>query len=774
MFSLSINNENFDTWEKTRIQLNKTNYDLSDISKKGLVFTNVVSLPASAKNDRLLGYPSRIHSNNKAFFRKTKYEIKKGGYLLARGILTVNSYTEGGEITVQLVEEKDFWENISELSMKEIFYNDNIVLKKAFDDGGLLKNTKIFFYNEAKTEDVEIESVKRPVCMAEGLLKKVTSYLGYGIGYSGIAKRKVSSFFTTTNAKDFFVSDYVVRYTNFKLGGYYAGSKTDHVFLPLSGIDIGEHGESVSIASGIEGESYFHLKDSALVIDNEDNINTRGVDTKEDPVTYPKGASFYRALKCLKYDTIFEIVGEVEAKTDTELEIVYNSNNEEAEKIPLKKGINYIRHNTRLIKGGIEYFQIRHNNKGAGIVIKDLKIRSVISEKEIIAKTTPYTGAFFLIKENRDKRKAILVNHGYVTSEVNRLLTQSEDGVSDKLHFITLGAEFWDLILEYRSLIPFEGKTANEIDILYKENRASITQALESHDLTFNEIESILILGYKGRNDPALKNIFAPYGEEFWALLMTRNTLTDINKTENKYKANYLDLTGYLMLIGYNLPHDNASDFLLFLRLVLGIEFVIDEFNNKIKVFGIEEKFSLHNATSLSQLSYDRLTYSQNLYYADENSIILDSEKEYVSKNYAYIFKGNGFGKKDFINIKEFDRSNKVRNGFLEIDIYDIDNKTRKEVLHRGGYIKDPGNGIPDSLSPEYIYDNGYDRLIENTVNSKTVIFKAVLKITDFKSLIETPVFFAPSLNKYFLALSINGFDGDGTCTINAIEYGKK
>ena len=124
MFSLLINGESAELDQRVSIQLSKIYLDLSDLSKRGLNFTNAFSLPFTSVNDRLTGYPSRLASDNQAFEENQTYQLIGEGGLISAGNVVIDSFDDKKGIKIQLAEGYGFWSTLGKKLLNDLIVHD--------------------------------------------------------------------------------------------------------------------------------------------------------------------------------------------------------------------------------------------------------------------------------------------------------------------------------------------------------------------------------------------------------------------------------------------------------------------------------------------------------------------------------------------------------------------------------------------------------------------------------------------------------------------------
>jgi len=125
MYRLTINDEDVELDGKTSILLSKKLFDLEDISERGIKFTNAFTLPATNLNDALLGYPSRLASNNLAFENNQPYILHDENNIVSVGSVVIKSYDEKKGIKIQLAEGYNFWSVAGKTLLQDLILHDH-------------------------------------------------------------------------------------------------------------------------------------------------------------------------------------------------------------------------------------------------------------------------------------------------------------------------------------------------------------------------------------------------------------------------------------------------------------------------------------------------------------------------------------------------------------------------------------------------------------------------------------------------------------------------
>ncbi len=235
--------------------------------------------------------------------------------------------------------------------------------------------------------------------------------------------------------------------------------------------------------------------------------------------------------------------------------------------------------------------------------------------------------------------------------------------------------------------------------------------------------------------------------------------------------------TGIRAVPDYNLPEGlTAAGLIGVLESLFFVRFEHDAATNKMKIVPLQKALDSLRTTTVP-LVKEKHSYVRPNIYNSENTVGLQAVAPHVPNTHVFY---NPFydapDTKEFLAVDTFcahpsyfllflkrhDRMYKI----TSLDIYQQDG-TRKET---GPALLPAWGGW---LDPYWIYQK-YKKLIDGTAGGRTVVLEAYLEDTQFQTLLKRPVFWCPPLNKYYLALSVAGWGGIGTCKIQAIEYGKK
>ena len=242
MYRLRINGELTDLDNKTRLQLNKLLVDLKDLTKRGINFTNAVTLPDTGKNRRLTGYPNRLASSNQSFETRQDYQLLDESTIISTGKVVIKEYNPKRGIKVQLAEGYDFWNDAGSKLLNDLelhafdftFTTANMNAKKS-------KASDVFISAlhsaTGNTTDTALSSYQytRPCYYWKRLLDLVAEDLGYSIDYGDtLTLTELNSVGNLSNTEKFFVSDFKRRFQNVNQNGNIDYTNASSVFSKSS------------------------------------------------------------------------------------------------------------------------------------------------------------------------------------------------------------------------------------------------------------------------------------------------------------------------------------------------------------------------------------------------------------------------------------------------------------------------------------------------------------------------------------------------------------
>ncbi len=247
-FKLYIGNELADFDSSSKIFLNGTLLDISDISKRGLLFTNVLTLPGTNRNERILGFPFRVKKEAPHLF-----SLLYKNQLIGSGEVDIQSFDKRKGIKVQLLLGGGFWKDAENLMLNDLVLDDYDFL---FGDlKKLVFSNRIF--NKGNTSQLVTGGsadlfTPRPTYAFKPLIDLIAERLGYSIDYGDtLVKTDISQTGCISNAKDLLVSDYKVRFLDYTIpkGRYINFNDGDKKTNVSRGIIYGKHYDKTRISS---------------------------------------------------------------------------------------------------------------------------------------------------------------------------------------------------------------------------------------------------------------------------------------------------------------------------------------------------------------------------------------------------------------------------------------------------------------------------------------------------------------------------------------------
>lgn len=220
MYRLFVNGEEIEMSYDTKISVSRKIFDLSDISVRGVQFTNAFTIPVTAKNLRLTGNPQVLSSNNNAFEKTVPYALEDNTSLVSSGQLIVKEFDEKKGIKVQLSEGADFWGLIEGLELKDLvldafdfeFTNANMDAKITLASNDIFVTA---LHNAGDPDDTALVSYNktRPFFRFRPILDAIASRAGYTINYNNVlTDTELNLVGCASNADRFVFSDFRLRF----------------------------------------------------------------------------------------------------------------------------------------------------------------------------------------------------------------------------------------------------------------------------------------------------------------------------------------------------------------------------------------------------------------------------------------------------------------------------------------------------------------------------------------------------------------------------------
>ena len=108
---LRINGFDIDIDDETAIGITLQSYDIKEPSQRKVNITNSFTIPLTANNNKIFGYPANIQSTSKKIYEPLTADYWQDGYqLITKGIVRVDEVSE--RITLFLVQKLDLWDNL--------------------------------------------------------------------------------------------------------------------------------------------------------------------------------------------------------------------------------------------------------------------------------------------------------------------------------------------------------------------------------------------------------------------------------------------------------------------------------------------------------------------------------------------------------------------------------------------------------------------------------------------------------------------------------------
>lgn len=216
MFNLSINSEQVELSDRSRMQLSRLVFDLKDISKRGITISNSIVLPFSKKNDRLLGFPSRLNSNNDSFEVNQTYTLTIQDNIVSTGDIVIKEFDEKKGIKIQLAEGYGFWTKVSKLKLNDLdLFEFDVDFSTASFNNLSVKTDSPFLWALDLSSGDESETVfnnllySRPHYRYRIILSKIIEQAGFQVDYKDIFNQtKINDIGFLSHSDDFSVTDY--------------------------------------------------------------------------------------------------------------------------------------------------------------------------------------------------------------------------------------------------------------------------------------------------------------------------------------------------------------------------------------------------------------------------------------------------------------------------------------------------------------------------------------------------------------------------------------
>lgn len=186
-----------------------------------------MTLPPSGKNNRLLGRPDELASNNKAFEESVPYVLFDDLDVVSQGLVIIIEYDEKDGAKIQLSEGLDFWGVAEKKQLTDLVVDDqDFLFNDANMDARKAKSSNIFItaLHDAtgnKTDTALVDyTYTRPCYYFRNILDRIVSEIGYSIDYTDVlSETETNSIGCPSNTKDFLTTDYKRRFQNINVLG---------------------------------------------------------------------------------------------------------------------------------------------------------------------------------------------------------------------------------------------------------------------------------------------------------------------------------------------------------------------------------------------------------------------------------------------------------------------------------------------------------------------------------------------------------------------------
>lgn len=293
MFRLLINEEAAELNQKVKIQLSKTLLDLSDLSKRGINFTNAFTLPFTEKNDRLLGYPSRLASDNDAYEANQFYQLVGDSGVISSGGVIMKSFDEKKGIKIQLASGYDFWTLAGKKLLNDLVIHDqDFVFTTANMNALKAKSASVFITalhsatGDATGTAITDYDQTRPCYYFRNVLEKIIEALGYTVDFGDVLVSTNLDFTgCLSNAEKFLVSDFKRRFEGTSLTGTLDISAGASIFAKAGNVLLA----TTTLTNQLYKTSYV-IK--GAVSSNFSTSLLMNIGGKTERILVPKGESF--------------------------------------------------------------------------------------------------------------------------------------------------------------------------------------------------------------------------------------------------------------------------------------------------------------------------------------------------------------------------------------------------------------------------------------------------------------------------------------------------
>jgi hypothetical protein len=291
VYKLFISDEEIELNAKTKIMLSRKIFDLSDISSRGVRYTNAFTVPPTAKNLRLLGNPQALASNNTAFEVSKPYTLTVENTVVSAGRVIVKDFDEKKGAKIQLSEGVDFWTAIGGLNLRDLSLHSNdfeftttnmnalkslgssVFLTALHDARGDGTNTALTNY-----------TYTRPFYRFRRILDAIAAQVGYSVDYGDLlSTTEMNLVGCASNADRFWFSDYKLRFEDVAVYGTLGIGAGSTIF------DLGNISESSNVLTNDTYKTSYIIK--GRVNAHQDTIIRFIFSDRTERFVIPKGIS---------------------------------------------------------------------------------------------------------------------------------------------------------------------------------------------------------------------------------------------------------------------------------------------------------------------------------------------------------------------------------------------------------------------------------------------------------------------------------------------------
>ena len=115
---LRINKQDIDIDEATAIGITLQSYDIKEPNKRKVNITNSFTIPLTANNNKIFGYPSNINSNDKSIYAPLTADYWDSGYkIIENSLVRVDEVSD--RISLSLYQKLDLWDKLKLITWPE-------------------------------------------------------------------------------------------------------------------------------------------------------------------------------------------------------------------------------------------------------------------------------------------------------------------------------------------------------------------------------------------------------------------------------------------------------------------------------------------------------------------------------------------------------------------------------------------------------------------------------------------------------------------------------